>query len=112
MDLQCLRVLELTGPITAGRLSEITGLTVGTITGVLDRLEGAGYAKRERDAEDRRRVIVHLVPESDERDLAPLFVPVRRASAQMYSGYTDEEFALILDFFARRPQCSGNRPSS
>ena len=51
-DLQCLNVLSLTGPITAGRLAEITGLTVGAITGVLDRLETAGYARRERDEED------------------------------------------------------------
>ena len=100
-DLQCLNFLALTGPIPAGRLAEITGLTVGAITGVMDRLERAGYARRERDTKDRRRVIVGLVPESDERDLAPLFVPVRQASTELYSNYTDEELALILGFFTR-----------
>ncbi len=89
------------GPFTAGRLSEITGLTVGAITGVVDRLEGAGYARRERDAEDRRRVIVHPVPQSDAREVSPLFGGVRRSSVDLYSGYTDDELALILGFFAK-----------
>ena len=100
-DMQCLNVLALTGPITAGRLAEITGLTVGAITGVMDRLARSGYARRERDTKDRRRVIVRLIPESDQRDLAPLFAAVRRASAELYSHYTDEELALILDFLTR-----------
>jgi DNA-binding MarR family transcriptional regulator len=100
-DLRCLDVLSQTGPISAGRLAGITGLTVGAITGIADRLEGAGYARRERDATDRRRVIIGLVGERDERDLAPLFEDVRRASAELYSDYTDEELALLLDFFER-----------
>jgi DNA-binding MarR family transcriptional regulator len=45
-DLRCLNALSLTGPITAVRLAEITGLTVGASTGVLDRLEKASYAWR------------------------------------------------------------------
>lgn len=97
-DLQCLNVLSLTGPITAGRLAEIT---VGAITGVLDRLGAAGYARRERDEDDRRRVVVHLGPENDELELAPLFDHVRQASAELYSVYTDEELSLILDFFTK-----------
>jgi DNA-binding MarR family transcriptional regulator len=100
-DVQCVNILALTRPITVGRLAEITGLTVGAMTGVMDRLERAGYARRERDTKDRRRVIVRLIPESDQRDLAPLFASVRQASAELYSHYTDEELALILDFFTR-----------
>jgi DNA-binding MarR family transcriptional regulator len=100
-DLQCLNILSQTGPISAGRLAEITGLTVGAITGIVDRLERAGYARREKDATDRRRVIISLVGERDERELAPLFDDVRQASAELYSNYTDEELALVLDFFER-----------
>lgn len=100
-DLQCLNVLALTGPIPAGKLAEITGLTVGAITGVMDRLERVGFARRERDTNDRRRVIVGLVPESDERNLVPLFESVRRASTELYSHYADEELGIILDFFTR-----------
>ncbi|HEY7130982.1 MAG TPA: MarR family transcriptional regulator, partial [Candidatus Limnocylindrales bacterium] len=52
-----------TGATTAGRLSEITGLTSGAVTRVIDRLEQAGYVRRIPDPADRRRVIVEVVPE-------------------------------------------------
>src|SRR5438034_2670026 len=48
------------GPMTAGELADRAGLTTGAITGVLDRLERAGWVRRERDPHDRRRVMVHL----------------------------------------------------
>src|SRR5690348_14392032 len=50
------------GPVTPGRLAELTGLTTGAITGVLDRLEHAGFVTREPDPADRRRVILRLLP--------------------------------------------------
>ncbi|WP_143526465.1 MarR family transcriptional regulator [Rubrobacter xylanophilus] len=97
-DLQCLNLLSQRGSMTVGQLAEVTGLTPGAITGVVDRLEGAGYARRERDREDRRRVIVSL---SGGREISPMFDAVRRASEELYSAYTDEELVLILDFFTR-----------
>ncbi|PWI17352.1 MarR family transcriptional regulator [Streptomyces sp. Act143] len=63
-DLQCLNLLTLEGgPVTTGRIAELTGLTTGSATRLVDRLERAGYVVRERDAEDRRRVLVATVPE-------------------------------------------------
>lgn len=63
-DLQCLNLLTLErGPVTSGRIAEMTGLTTGSATRLVDRLEKAGYVVRERDAEDRRRVLVVTVPE-------------------------------------------------
>ena len=47
-DLECIDILYLEGRVTAGRLAEVTGLTTGAITGVIDRLEKAGYVRRER----------------------------------------------------------------
>jgi DNA-binding MarR family transcriptional regulator len=55
-DMECLDFLILGGRVTAGRLAELTGLTTGAITGVVDRLEQAGMVRRERDADDRRKV--------------------------------------------------------
>lgn len=63
-DSQLLSLLNLHGPLTPGRLAEMTGLTSGTITGVIDRLERAGFVRRERDATDRRKVVVTPVPEA------------------------------------------------
>jgi DNA-binding MarR family transcriptional regulator len=90
-DLETLDLLSTNGPLTAGRLAELTGLTTGAITGVVDRLEEAGLVRRERDAEDRRRVIVHLVPDR----------PLARAMAELNGRYTAEQLALMLDYTRR-----------
>lgn len=99
-DLQCVNILGRTGPIPAGRLAELTGLATPTITGVVDRLEEAGFVVRERNSGDRRRVFVRPLPEVWRR-ISPLFDSIRQASAEMCSRYSDEELALILDFVSR-----------
>jgi len=53
-DLNCLNILSLAGQLTPGQLAQATGLTTASITGVADRLEAAGYVRRERDTADRR----------------------------------------------------------
>ncbi len=99
-DLQCLNILEMTGPVSAGRLAELLGLTTGAITGVVDRLERAGYARRQRDLSDRRRVIVQVAPDAQRR-LAGHYEVHDRRTAEVLSAYSDAELALILDFFTR-----------
>lgn len=97
-DHKCADVLrEQPGPITAGRLAELTGLTTGAITGVLDRLERAGFVARDQDPSDRRRVVVRCTPERAP-DLGPLFMPLRDGMIASCEGYTDEELRLILGF--------------
>jgi DNA-binding MarR family transcriptional regulator len=98
-DLECLDHI-LRGPVTAGRLAELTGLTTGAITGVIDRLERVGLARRERDAHDRRKTLVRVLPAVAER-VAPLFEPMERAAMAVLSKYRDDELALLLDFLTR-----------
>src|SRR5262249_59635487 len=74
-DLNCLNILALSGHLTAGELAKSTGLTTASITGVLDRLEEAGFVRRERDAHDRRRGIVRLDSARRKRDCPPAFAP-------------------------------------
>ena len=61
-DWECVGLLDEARPeaLTAGRLAELTGLTTGAITGVIDRLEAKGFVRRVRDPADRRRVNVEL----------------------------------------------------
>jgi DNA-binding transcriptional ArsR family regulator len=103
-DLNCLNILSFSGQLTAGQLARATGLTTASITGVVDRLEEAGYVRRERDARDRRRVVVHLVLDRAVRDVAPLFLPMVREWQQMAAGYTDDELRLIVEFYGRMEQ--------
>jgi DNA-binding MarR family transcriptional regulator len=102
-DLECLDVLEWTGPVPAGQLAEITGLTTGAITGVLDRLEKGGFVRREIDPDDRRRVIVRRLTDRD-KELAPLYESLRQEIAQLTSRYSDEQLVLILDYATRANQ--------
>jgi DNA-binding MarR family transcriptional regulator len=66
-DSQFLSLLGAHGPLTAGQLARLSGLTSGTVTGVIDRLEAAGFVRRERDPGDRRKVLVVPVPEGAAR---------------------------------------------
>jgi DNA-binding MarR family transcriptional regulator len=99
-DLECLDFLNLEGRVTAGRLAEVTGLTTGAITGVIDRLEQAGFAQRERDAHDRRKVLVKFQPGA-ERRIMPLFKPMERASMAALESYSDKELSFLLEFLTR-----------
>jgi DNA-binding transcriptional ArsR family regulator len=97
-DLNCLNIVALSGPMTAGELARATGLTTASITGVLDRLEEGGFVRRERDPKDRRRVIVTLNPGPGLREIGPTFGPLVRAWREAAAGYSDEDLRLLLDF--------------
>lgn len=98
-DLNCLNILALRGRVTtAGDLAKATGLSTASITGVLDRLEESGFVKRERDPQDRRRVVVRLNPERGLRDVAPVFLPVVNAWREAVAQYSDEQLEVILGF--------------
>jgi DNA-binding MarR family transcriptional regulator len=88
------------GELTAGDLGRATGLTTGAITGILDRLESAGYVQRIRDANDRRRVIIRARPEAAGR-VAHLYEGLAAAMMKLVSGYTTAELQLISGFLKR-----------
>jgi DNA-binding MarR family transcriptional regulator len=100
-DLESLDLLRRHGPMTAGQLAKLTGLTTGAITGVIDRLERREYARREDDPSDRRRVIVRAIPEIAERDLGPLYAELNEAMMIVLSRYSDEEIAFLNDVAGR-----------
>jgi DNA-binding MarR family transcriptional regulator len=100
IDLECLGLLADHGSLTAGRLAELTGLTTGAVTRLIDRLERAGYVRRNDDATDRRRVIVELIPERMQL-VAPHYAAMRQSFENLLSSYTFDQRALILDFLRR-----------
>ena len=103
-DLNCLNILSFSGHMTAGELARATGLTTASITGVADRLEEAGFVRRERDASDRRRVVIRLVLDRALSDIAPVFLTMIRALEQTAARYTDDELRLIVQFYGRIEQ--------
>jgi DNA-binding MarR family transcriptional regulator len=102
-DIETLETLIDKGASTAGHLSELTGLTTGAVTRVIDRLEQAGYVRRVSDPADRRRVIVEVVPEKVAA-IESTLGRIGQASAEEIGRYTDAQLALINDFLTRMEQ--------
>ena len=90
--------------MTAGELARATGLTTASITGVVDRLEEAGFVTRERDPNDRRRVVVQINLDRAMKDVATIFAPMLRSWREMSARYSDDELRLIVDFYGRMEQ--------
>ncbi len=110
-DIEALESLIDLGSTTAGRLSELTGLTTGAVTRVVDRLEQAGYVRRIPDPADRRRVVVEVVPEK----IAAIEMTLDRldeASGSMVDYYTPEQLALIDDFLTRMAEITRSEATS
>jgi len=99
-DLRAAELLVRQGPLTAGQLAAATGLTTGAITGIVDRLEKAGWARRAADPRDRRRVIVHAGPQ-DTQAVAGLYDSHMEALGRLLAAYTDDQLVLLLDFVRR-----------
>ena len=97
-DMQVLDILESVGSTTAGQLADLTGLTTGAITGMINRLEEAGLVNRERDPNDGRRVIVHLARDKSVKEIGSIFASLEREWNEMVSHYNDEQIALLLEF--------------
>jgi len=94
-----LDVLGRLGPSTAGELAANTGLTTGAITGVVDRLARAGYARREPNPRDRRSVIVTRLPHpAGERLGAEVFASLGEAITDLSGQYQPEELAAIASY--------------
>jgi DNA-binding MarR family transcriptional regulator len=96
-DLRCLDVIHREGPVPAGRLADATGLTTGAITTVLDRLERAGYARRVRDPEDRRRVLVEITPEAFAGSV-DYYAAHAAHGERAFRRYSEEQLELLLEF--------------
>jgi DNA-binding MarR family transcriptional regulator len=97
-DLHCLNLVENSGGLSAGELAIQSGLTSGAVTGVVDRLERVGYARRVPDPADRRRVKVEVTRafyDCAERIWGPLAAEWHSTLAKRF---TTEELKRITDF--------------
>jgi len=108
-DEKCLDLaLRAGGPITAGKIAELSGLSTGAVTGVIDRLERAGYVRRVRDPHDRRKVLVEVTV-GDESRFDHLFAGAQETLREVLSRFTPEELDVLerynrtlIDTFRRR----------
>lgn len=97
-DHKCLDILLHQGPITAGKLAELTGLTTGAVTGVIDRLEKTGFLRRERDPNDRRRVILQPILEKAGEVMGPVFDHFQGRFIPTLERYDNKTLRQVLEF--------------
>ncbi len=90
------------GVATPGQLAAATGLTTGAITGIVDRLEKAGYARRAPNPDDRRSLLIHALQVDKVREMvAPIFGSLGAAMTELTSTYTSEQLELIQDYLLK-----------
>jgi DNA-binding MarR family transcriptional regulator len=95
-DLLAMDLISRDGGVTAGQLAERLQLTTGAITGVIDRLEQAGFARRTDDPGDRRRVLV--VATARESRIARLYDPLASGMRTLAGRYSADELVLLSRF--------------
>jgi DNA-binding MarR family transcriptional regulator len=101
-DHKCLDLIRQYGAMPAGRLAELTGLTTGAVTGIIDRLEKAGYVRRTNDPKDRRRTIIEPIRNKKwERKIEAIFIPFHERMHKLLSSYSDSELAFLLDVLTK-----------
>ncbi|WP_328499010.1 MarR family transcriptional regulator [Streptomyces sp. NBC_00414] len=86
--------------LVAGDLAERARLTTGAVTGVLNRLEKAGYIRRTADPGDRRRVYV-VMEETAQGRILEVYGPFYQRLALLFGDYEADEIAVLTDWFTR-----------
>jgi DNA-binding MarR family transcriptional regulator len=99
-DLECLDLILMGGPSTAGEIARHTGLTSGAVTGLIDRLERLGLVERTADPTDRRKVLVR-VREDKIGPIAAFYAPLEKAMQGLLASYSKEELKVLIDFSER-----------
>lgn len=94
-DFRCVNLLMRYGPVPAGKLAELTGLSTGAITSVVDRLEKAGYVKRLNNTKDRRTKIIKLV---ENKQLAKMQSNFFQNRVDLMESYSNQELEVIIHF--------------
>jgi DNA-binding MarR family transcriptional regulator len=97
-DHKCLDLIHRFGAMSAGRLAKLTSLTTGAVTGMIDRLEKAGYVRRTNDPKDRRKTIVEAISNKKlEKKIEMIFMPLHERMHKFLSSYSNSELTFLLE---------------
>jgi DNA-binding MarR family transcriptional regulator len=100
VDLDCLDLIARHGPLSPSALAQRAGLHPATMTGILDRLERAGWIARDRDPSDRRAVLVRALRNRNP-ELMRLYSGMNSSMSEVCAGYGDAELETVADFLRR-----------
>jgi DNA-binding MarR family transcriptional regulator len=96
-DVHAVAALLEFGPVGVRRLAELMGMTTGAATRLVDRLERGGFVRREPDPDDRRRLVLHVVPERVQV-IARYYDSIGERFRRRLSNYSDDDLRFLLEF--------------
>jgi len=99
-DMECLSLIYFNGLAKPSELAAHTGLSTGSTTAMIDRLEQGGLVARKPNPTDRRSILVAMTDQGAAK-IESLFVPVRKAQKELLERYSNEELQVLSDFFKR-----------
>jgi len=97
-DLRCLEILFAVEEITPRELSLQLGLTTGSVTTMLDRLEKLAYLTRTPHPDDRRKTLIRVTPEAAQRAFGLIGPFLEDAGRKVFDRYTPEQLELVIDY--------------
>ncbi len=98
VDLQTFGIiLSASRPMTAGEISVRTELPTSTTTRVIDRLEKVGFVRRTSDPGDRRKVVVHAIPERL-ADFQDAYAPIVEGMRNLHEGFDPAELEVVARY--------------
>ena len=106
-DMRALDIVGQAGPLAPTALARLLGFTTGGVTSVLDRLERAGYIRRQPDPSDRRRQVVHVTEATIARD-HEVFGDLIHRTSKLLATYTDDQLQVIHDFLDKARQLTAD----
>ena len=105
-EFECWSLIADTGPMTVGELAKHCRITSGGMTGMVDRLERAGFVRREADPRDRRRVIVRTADKSPElsatlQKIQTMYNPLLEQFNLLLAEFSDEQITFLMKFIVQ-----------
>jgi DNA-binding MarR family transcriptional regulator len=108
-DMQVMHMLQIYGPSTPSRLAAWTGLSSGGVTVALDRLEKSGYLRRAPNPEDRRSLVISLVP-ARLRKIAAMYEGIEKETRRLLTLLPEGDLEAVVRFFVLMQSAHTQRP--
>jgi len=89
------------GQMTAGELANLTGLTTGAVTGLIDRFEKKKLVQRRFAEDDRRKVLIEPNTKNIMALFKPLYKEFRANSEKLIASFSDKELKVLEAYFSK-----------